>query len=519
MDQVVTSFASSGKFMGSVLVAKGDQVLLSKGYGSANLEWGIPNSPSTKSRLGSLTKQFTAASILLLEERGKLSTGDPVRKYLPDAPAAWDKVTLFNLLTHTSGIPSFTGFKDYAETEPFATTSANLVARFRDKPLEFEPGTKWNYSNSGYALLGYLIEKISGESYADFVTENLFTPLGMADSGYDSNTAVVPRRASGYVPGPKGPENAGFIHMSVPFSAGGLYSTTEDLLKWETGLFGGKVLSAASLAKMTTPFKQDYAFGLGVSTVDGRKQLAHGGGIEGFNTFLSYSPDDRTTVAVLGNLNGQAPDEIAALLVKLVHGGAVKLPSERTAVAVPVDVLRAYVGTYQMHPGLDYYVTLAGDQLMGRLGKQQSFPLFPETPTFFFLKVVDAQIEVVKDAGGAVTALILHQGGRDQTMTRTSATVELPPERKEIAVPTEVLRRYVGAYQLSPHVDILVTLEGTQLGAQLTGQQRYPVFPESQTTFFLKVVDAQLEFVLGDAGAVKAVILHQNGMDQNAPRE
>ena len=185
MDQIVTSYVTSGKFMGSVLVARGDQILLNKGYGSANLEWNIPNDPSTKFRLGSLTKQFTAASILLLEERGKLSVSDPVKKYLPDAPAAWDKITLYNLLTHTSGIPSFTGFPDYAESEPFATTPANLVARFRDKPLEFEPGTKWNYSNSGYALLGYLIEKVSGESYADFVQKNIFTPLGMKDSGYD----------------------------------------------------------------------------------------------------------------------------------------------------------------------------------------------------------------------------------------------------------------------------------------------------------------------------------------------
>ncbi len=189
MDQVVDSYVSNKTFMGSVLVARGDQVLLSKGYGSANLEWNIPNSPSTKFRLGSVTKQFTAASILLLEERGKLKTDDLVKKWMPDAPAAWDKITIFHLLTHTSGIPSFTGFPDYASLEPFATTPEKLVARFRDKPLEFEPGEKWNYSNSGYALLGYLIEKASGESYEKFLQENIFGPLGMKDSGYDSNTA------------------------------------------------------------------------------------------------------------------------------------------------------------------------------------------------------------------------------------------------------------------------------------------------------------------------------------------
>jgi len=162
MEQVVQSYVSDTQFMGSVLVARGGTIVLDKGYGFANLEWNIPNTPTTKFRLGSITKQFTAASILLLEERGKLKTDDPVKKYIPDAPAAWDKVTIYNLLTHTSGIANFTSFPDYASTETAPTTPEKLVARFRDKPLEFQPGEKWNYSNSGYVLLGYLIEKISG---------------------------------------------------------------------------------------------------------------------------------------------------------------------------------------------------------------------------------------------------------------------------------------------------------------------------------------------------------------------
>src|SRR6202162_4055882 len=206
--------------MGTVLVARGGEVLFSKGHGRADLEWDVPNSPSTKFRLGSVTKQFTAASILLLLERGKLKVTDPVKQHMQDAPAAWDKITIFNLLTHPSGIPNFTSFPDYAAQEPFATTPEKLVARFRDKPLDFQPGEKWSYSNSGYVLLGYLIEKASGETYEKFVQENIFGPLAMKDSGYDSNSAVIARRAAGYAPGKDGPVNAGFIHMSVPFSAG-----------------------------------------------------------------------------------------------------------------------------------------------------------------------------------------------------------------------------------------------------------------------------------------------------------
>jgi CubicO group peptidase (beta-lactamase class C family) len=413
MEQIVQSLVPK-QFMGSVLVAQDGKILLDQGYGFANLEWQVSNTPTTKFRLGSITKQFTAASILLLEERGKLKVEDPVKKYLTDAPAAWDKITIFHLLTHTSGIPNFTGFPDYPTSEATPTTPEKLVARFRDKPLEFEPGTKWNYSNSGYALLGYLIEKISGQSYAGFVQENIFTPLGMKDSGYDSNSAVISRRATGYAPSFAGPVNAGFIHMSIPFAAGALYSTTEDLLRWEQGLFGGKVLKPESLAKMTTPFKEDYAFGLGVTAKNGHKVIWHNGGIEGFNTALEYYPDDKLVVAVLANLNGPFVEQIAANLGKVAHGETVVLAAERKQITLPAKTLEQYIGTYELTPAFSIVTTLEGEQLMAQATNQPKFPVFPESETMFFLKVVDAQLEFFKNDQGQVTHLVLHQGGRDQ---------------------------------------------------------------------------------------------------------
>lgn len=429
MDQIVQSHLPDHQFMGSVLVARRGDVLLSKGYGSADLEWDIPNAPDTKFRLGSITKQFTAASILLLEERGKLNIQDPVKKYLPDAPAAWDKITIFHLLTHTSGIPNFTSFPDYRKLEPFPTTAEQLVANFRDKPLEFEPGEKWNYSNSGYVLLGYLIEKISGGTYQRFVTENIFAPLGMKDSGYDSNAAILPHRASGYSSGPGGIENAGYINMTVPLSAGGLYSTTQDLLKWEQGLFGGKVLQPASLQKMITPFKNDYAFGLQVETKRGHKVIDHGGGIEGFNTELEYYPEDELTIAVLANVNGPAPPQIAAQLAAIAHGENVTLQTERKEVPVDPKILARYVGAYQLAPGMSFLITLDGNQLVSKLGPQPPVPIFPQSETMFFAKVVDAQIEFTKpDAQGIPGQLILHQNGRDQPANRQSEA-----EYKELA--------------------------------------------------------------------------------------
>jgi CubicO group peptidase (beta-lactamase class C family) len=423
MEEVVQTYVRDKTFMGTVLVARGDDVILSKGYGSANLEWDIPNTPATKLRLGSVTKQFTAAAILLLEERGKLTLEDPIKKHLPDAPAAWDGITIFHLLTHTSGIPNFTSLAGYRSLKLEDTPVAKTIAAVRDKPLDFIPGEKMSYSNSGYLVLGHAIERVTGASYEKFVTDNIFTPLGMKDSGYDSNTVVISRRAAGYMPSAKGPVNAGYVHMSVPHAAGALYSTTEDLLRWEQGLFGGTVISAASLAKMTTPFKSDYALGVVVQTASGRRVIQHGGGIDGFNTFLAYYPDTKVTVAVLGNLNGQAPTQIATKLAELAHGGVVALTSERKQITLPAATLSKYVGTYEVAPGVQMTIRLAGDHLTTQLTGQPQFPIFAESEMKFFLKAVDAQVEFFTDASGAVTHAVMYQNGGERKVPRTSATV------------------------------------------------------------------------------------------------
>ena len=518
MEQVVQSFAKDKQFMGAVLVARGNDVLLDKGYGFANLEWNIPDSPKTKFRLGSITKQFTAASILLLEERGKLKVDDPVKKYMPDAPAAWDKITIFNLLTHTSGIPSFTSFPDYRKLEPFSATPEELVTRFRDKPLDFPPGEKWSYSNSGYVLLGYLMEKISGESYAQFVEDNIFKPLGMMDSGYDSNSTVIENRASGYAPGQNGIVNAGYIDMTIPLSAGGLYSTTEDLLRWEQGLFGGKLLSPASVKKMTTPFKNDYAFGLGVHSVNGHEEIAHGGGIEGFNTALAYYPDEKLTVVVLGNVNGSAPQEIATDLHTIAEGGSVVLTSERKVVKIDPKKFDGYVGSYQLAPGFILKVSREGDRFMTQVTGQGQVEIFPEGDHDFFAKVVNAQITFVANSQGQATELILHQGGRDQHAPRVEGATGEPKEHKQAQVNTKLWEGYVGNYQLAPNFSIAITREGDHLFEQATNQPRLEIFPESDKDYFLKVVDAQITFVTDAQGRATGLILHQGGADQHAKR-
>ncbi len=517
MDQDVQFYVSNKQFMGSVLVARGQDVLFSKGYGSANLEWDIPNTPATKFRIGSITKQFTAAAILLLEERGKLKVEDPVKKYLPDAPAVWDNITSIHLLTHTSGIPDFFGFPEYPKLEPFPITPQQIVALFRDKPLEFPPGEKVQGSSSGYVLLGYLIEKLSGESYQDFIQKNIFTLLGMKDSGYDSNTDIIPRRAAGYAYGPNGLVNARFEHMSNMFSAAALYSTTEDLLRWEQGLFNGKLLSTESLAKMTTPFKNDNALGLIVRTVNGRKVIEHAGGMNGFYTYLAYFPEDKLTVVALGNLNGSPSEQIVRSLAALAHGDKVVLPSERKEITVLPKILEGYVGTYQFEPKINLMITLEGGQLMAQVSGQGKLPLFASSDVNFFYKVLDAEIEFTNDEKGAVSGLIWHQDGYDDRKApRTSDHVLV---RKEITVSPKILAQYAGTYELQPGFDLVITQEGDELIVQATGQGKIPLFAEAETKFFSKVIDLQIEFLKDEKGAVTHLMLYQGAVEVKAPRK
>jgi CubicO group peptidase (beta-lactamase class C family) len=318
----VKAGAEGDRFMGSVLVAEGDTVVFEQSAGRANVEWEIANAATTKFRIGSVTKQFTAAAILLLEERGKLQVDDPIAKHISGVPAAWQPITLRHLLNHTSGVPNFTGLPKYKEWKISGLPASLLLEQVRDLPLDFEPGTKYKYSNTGYVLLGWVAELASGQTYREFVQKNIFEPLGMTASGYDSGVAIIPQRAAGYDVGAVGlrKRNANYIDMRTPGGAGALYSTTGDLLKWTRALFGGKLLKPASLEKMTTPAKGDYAFGLLVGTKDGRKRITHAGGIDGFGSFLAYFPETEVTIVVLSNVEGPAASQLAARLETIYFG-------------------------------------------------------------------------------------------------------------------------------------------------------------------------------------------------------
>lgn len=307
-DAYVSALHTSQRFNGAVLLARGGRVVLKKGYGMANFEWDIPNTPSTKFRLGSITKQFTSMAIMQLEERGLLKVDDSIGRHLADYPKpVADQVTIHHLLTHTSGIPSYTDSPDYRRQMMMPFSPKEMIDRFKDKPLEFEPGAKFKYDNSGYFLLGAIVEKVSGKAYEDYLKENIFTPLEMRNTGYDRSSAVLKNRASGYNLGPNGLQNAPYLDMGQPYAAGSLYSTVEDLLLWDQALYTEKLLKEASLARIFKPWitagnMGSYGYGWGVSTVKGHKSVAHGGGINGFSTHIGRFPDDRACFLWLRNV-------------------------------------------------------------------------------------------------------------------------------------------------------------------------------------------------------------------------
>lgn len=420
MEEVIAADVDTGQFMGAVLVAREDAVLLDSGYGSANLELRQPNRGNTKFRIGSLTKQFTAAAVLLLVEDNKVDLDAPIGTYIDTVPPSWDKVTVRNLLNHTGGLPNYTNLPSFAATKSEPTTAAAILDRVKDLPLDFTPGEGWNYSNTGYVALTQLIENVSGLPYGEFLKSRIFTPLGMADTGYDlGDPAAEPDRAKGYVQTSKGLADAERIDTTEAQGAGGISSSTHDLLRWEHALFGGKLLRAESLAAMTKPVRNDYAMGLIIEKQPAGTRIWHNGAIDGFNSYLAWDPERKITVVVLGNVESMAPDRVARKLLSVSQGKTVVLPSEHKGIELPDTILNRYSGTYALGPGFTIVIEHKDGSLTATGSGQPTLAMMPEAEDRFYLREIDAELRFERDASGAVTALVLSQGGRDMVAPKS----------------------------------------------------------------------------------------------------
>ena len=320
VDAFIARYHQLGLFNGSALVADHGAPILKKGYGLANMEWNIPNAPDTKFRLGSITKQFTAALVLQMVEQGKMNLNAPISRYLPNYPAATgDRIIMHQLLNHTSGIPGYTELPQFGAIMREPRRPEEFLSFFSGLELLFEPGTKFSYNNSGFFLLGAILEKLTGQTYEQLLRERIFDPAGMKDSGYDSTHPLIARRAAGYDSTLDGYRNTTYIDMTQPYSAGSLYSTAEDLFLWDQALYSDKILKPASKQKMFTPGLSEYGYGVNIRK-SAVTTMEHGGGINGFNTIISRDLEPRRLVVLLNNTGG-APLEPMTVGIKAILDG------------------------------------------------------------------------------------------------------------------------------------------------------------------------------------------------------
>ncbi|MBN2000245.1 serine hydrolase, partial [candidate division KSB1 bacterium] len=510
----------------AVLVARDGKILLQKGYGLADVGKKIPVAPKTTFRIGSITKQFTASAILKLQEEGKLSVEDPLSKYVPDFPRG-DQVTIHHLLTHISGIHSFTSTDDFLNKVLNEITTQEMIETIKGLDYDFDPGETWLYNNSGFFLLGYIVEKVSGLDFDTFLKKKFFIPLEMENTGVYSKDVKFDAEATGYSYENDSIKVALDWDMSHAGGAGNLYSNVINLYKWNEGVFNGRVLSETSLKAALTPVKLNngqeadvgsgahYGYGWGISIWRGLREISHGGGLHGFSTVLTRFPEKNTTVIVLSNcapaLPGFAAGQVAHDISEIFLWQEMeKQESYRAATNVNYAVYDDYVGQYDYKSAI-LTVTRDGEHLYAQLSGQARYEIFPRSENEFFWKITDAQATFIRDENGVVTHVVHHQGG---------ATFDAPrmEQRKIVKLDPSLYEKYIGEYQLQAGIKISISAENDRIFLQVTGQPKVELFPESETAFFLKVVNAQVDFIAGQTGKATELILHQAGMDMPAKR-
>jgi len=415
-EALVNDVVRDDAFSGAVLVARDGKPLLRQGFGLASREWDLPNTARTRFRIGSMSKAFTAAAVLKLADEHKLRLDDPVGQYVRELPPSWQVVTLRQLLAHTSGIPRYTALDDFDDVlVRLHHTPRQIVDLVKNQPLEFTPGTRFKYDNTGYLLLGCVIEAASGLSYPDYLQQRLFAPLGLRDTAYDDGQRILPRMAQPYADSAgevrKGPP----VDMSNTGAAGAVTSTVDDLLAWQRMLVAGRVLGPDSTAAMFSDGGHGYGMGWYVTKRFGRTVYEHGGDLMGFHAMLAYYPDDKVSVIVLGNHgDGAVVGEIADALARLALGVA---PRHRT-VAVDSRLLPRLVGRYQLTPDMVLSVVQDKGRLFARATGQRQFEIHPEGPNRWFPKVIDAELRFDDADPDHARYLILRQGGEDMKAPR-----------------------------------------------------------------------------------------------------
>ncbi len=520
LNQIGATYYKADQPGASIIVVKDGKVLLRKGYGLANVEKQEALKADHVMRLGSISKQFTAVGILQLVEDGKIALDDPVTKFFPDYPESGKRITIEHLLTHTSGIPSYTGKPGFLATAGKDISVQAMVDSFKNDPLEFEPGTAYKYNNSGYFLLGAIIEKVSGETYAKFVEKRLFTPLGMKDSSYEGYERSQQVRAAGYTQSASGFEPSIRISMTQPYAAGALTSTVDDLAKWDAAINAGKLLKAEHWKRAFTPYKlknaQDtnYGFGWVVGQFESQTMISHGGGIPGYATYALSLPKEKIFVAVLTNADGglAQPEMVSMRLAATAIGKPIP---EFKPVKLDQKTLDQFAGVYRIDDKNRRFFVREGENLvMTRTNGPRTVLKAYSQNGFFKDHNSLLRIEFKRNAGGEVTEAVVHQQGTVVSHPRLNEA--LPEAPKTFAMSPEQFDIYVGNYELNPDFILSVRREGSKFIVQATGQGPVTISPVSADTFNAPDVGAIFKFEKTADGKVQQLILIQGGRNMPA---
>ena len=518
---IAASYAPDGPGAAAIVMDDG-KVIYTAGRGLADVSKKQPIGADTVFRLGSITKQFTAAVVLQLVEEGKISLSDPLSKFLPDYPKPGADATVAQLLNHTSGIQSYTGIPGWmAGPKPAqAVTTASLVAEFKDMPVEFERGTKWDYNNSGYVLLGAIIEKVTGKAWHEAVAERITRPLGLTSIRYGVGEEQVPRMAVGHTLNNKKVEPSRPIHMSVPHAAGALLGNVRDLAKWSHALHHGKVVKSETYRQMIARTRlsdgteHPYAFGLRHEDVRDKKAIAHGGGIFGFSTYALYVPSDDVFVAVL--TNSDAPQTPASITTLRLAALAINDPYptfERKAVA-PREIEPLF-GLYKSKETERRFFARDG-KLFTRREDASDMPVYAAgEDRFFYGEDSLTWFKVKRDAAGKHVMEMYHGGGDEaEIATRTGP---VPPEAPAVKLSQATLQRYAGNYRFGPSPVVVALGDDGRLTVKLGQQQPVAIEPLSETEFRAIGPNAKVRFETAN-NRVTRMVLIQNGKENAAER-
>jgi len=496
----------------AVFVVKDGKVILRKGYGLANIELSVPIKPETVFRIGSITKQFTAACIMMLVDENKISLDDEITQFIPDYPTRGNRITIHNLLNHTSGI------KSYDETQDFYLKIHNdlspdeVVNLFKDEPLDFRPGEQFKYNNSGYFLLGIIIDTVSGSSYEEFVNERIFEPLGIKNSYHGNHSSIIPNRAAGYEPYDTGFVNADYLSMTQITANGSLLSSVDDLWIWTEALLSGEVVTQKSLNLMITPTKygngktENYGYGFWLKPLFGERTISHNGGINGFLTYSLYVPEKNIFVAVLTNalIIVDAPF-MGKWAAALLCGKDVK---RKKTTILDNKTLDEIVGVYEISDGIYRTITRDGNRIYSQKTDSQKLEVFASSVNEFFFENSFNHFTVVRDKNGHLKKMVMHGPGPDVEAIKTNRK---PKERKSFNVSPDDFEVFVGLYESEDGIEITITQKDEKFYAQLSGQPTFEILPENKNTFFFTVAEATLVFEYDFYSIVSGLTLSQGG--------